>query len=218
MTLAMKNLFKAVLSLMFVYVSTLPLNNDWDNLIRSRRDTANCQPPTNVDELFRRLNENVDTSVFFRPSSSSGNDRPLLHGELNSDQVSESVYGPSLTCPDKASDNPDDPLWMRSLCPWYYNMTELSSDHYPRFIPQAVCKCSNCIDSNLNQCERVSTNIRVLKKTGCQEGFVTYKPETITHYVGCTCAKRRTTTSAPDSTAPETTTAAPCNLPFGCIS
>ncbi|XP_071110700.1 uncharacterized protein [Haliotis cracherodii] len=174
-------------------VSALPVATHWDDVISQRRHAANCQPPQDINQLFQSLNKNADTSLYFRHVREGI--RPYLHTELNTDQVFDSEnYYRGTTCPSSVSDDPQDPLWMRSLCPWYYNVTRLPAGHYPSAIPQAVCKCEKCVDNNQKQCERVSTQIRVLEEIGCGNGFYKYKPKTIAHYVGCTCANRRIAT------------------------
>ncbi|XP_046553583.1 interleukin 17-like protein [Haliotis rubra] len=170
-------------------VSALPLATNSDDVIRLRRNDANCQPPQDINQLFQSLNANNDTLVFLRLAREGI--RPYNNTELNTD-----TNNYSITCPGNVSDDPNDPLWMRSLCPWYYNVTNYNGQ-YPSVIPEAVCKCDKCVDNNQNQCERVSTQIRVLEKTGCENGFYKYKPKTFTYYAGCTCASRRTTDSKP---------------------
>ncbi|XP_046380546.2 interleukin 17-like protein [Haliotis rufescens] len=194
--------------------SALPVNDAWKHVVRQRRNAANCQPPQDINQLFQSLNANTDTSIFLRNAQGA---RPgsYLHSELNTDQVFDSSHLGGITCPSSVSDDPQDPLWMRSLCPWYYNVTDLPAGHYPSAIPQAVCKCDKCVDNNQNQCERVSTQIRVLEETGCENGFFIYKPKIITHFVGCTCAKRRTPTVG-SNTAPTASDSESSCGDFGC--
>ncbi|XP_067673852.1 interleukin 17-like protein [Haliotis asinina] len=166
-------------------VSAIPVSvTNRDDVIRQRRNIANCQPPQDINQLFQSLNANTDTLLYLRCTREGI--RPYLNTELNTDQVfGTKNYYRGTICPTSVSDDPNDSLWMRSLCPWYYNVTYLPVGHYPSVIPQAVCKCDMCVDNNQKQCERVSTQIRVLEETDCENGFYKYKPKTFTQYVGC---------------------------------
>ncbi|XP_071111121.1 uncharacterized protein [Haliotis cracherodii] len=143
--------------------SALPVNDAWKHVVRQRRNAANCQPPQDINQLFQSLNANTDTSIFLRYAQGA---RPgsYLHNELNTDQVFDSSNLGGITCPSSVSDDPQDPLWMRSLCPWYYNVTDLPAGHYPSAIQDAVCRCVRCVDNARARCERVSTQIRVLEE------------------------------------------------------
>ncbi|XP_046553619.1 interleukin 17-like protein [Haliotis rubra] len=165
---------------------------------RERRQVANCQPPANLSLLFENLNQHLNASMYLQMSELAGNNSKLpMATELNYHLVNDSQTG-GQSCPSSVSDDPNAPVFSRSICPWWYNITELPAGHFPSFIPQAVCKCSACVGNDVNECSRVSTNIRVLKEIGCQDGFYKYKPVLKTHHVGCTCTKKRTSPTTND--------------------
>ncbi|XP_067673849.1 interleukin 17-like protein [Haliotis asinina] len=168
--------------------SALPVDDTWKHVVRERRDVANCQPPQDINQLFQSLNANTNVSIFLRNAQGA---RPgsYPHGEWNTSDTPNSSN--LITCPTNVSANPTDPLRMRSLCPWYYNVINYSNQ-YPSTIPQAVCRCPECVNERQARCERVSTQIRVLEKIDCRNGFYIYKPKSIDFHVGCTCVRRPT--------------------------
>ncbi|XP_046337696.2 interleukin 17-like protein [Haliotis rufescens] len=163
---------------------------------RERRQVENCQPPANLSLLFESLNQHLNASLYLQMSEPAGN-ISHLPTELNYHQVSDSQVA-NRSCPSSVSDDPSAPVFSRSICPWWYNITELPAGHFPSVIPQAVCKCPACVGNDVNECSRVSTNIRVLQEIGCQDGFYKYKPILKTHHVGCTCTKKRTSPTTND--------------------
>ncbi|XP_046543993.1 interleukin 17-like protein [Haliotis rubra] len=166
--------------------SALPVDDAWKHVVRQRRNADNCQPPQDVHQLFQSLNANTNVSIFLR-NAQDGRQGSL--GSWNTDHVSNTTNQEGITCPSSVSDDPNDPLWRRSLCPWYYNVVN-NNRRYPSAIPEAVCRCDRCVDNRQAKCERVTTQIRVLERTGCINGFFIYKPKSVPVSVGCTCVKR----------------------------
>ncbi|XP_071110977.1 uncharacterized protein [Haliotis cracherodii] len=131
----------------------------------ARRDTKWCEPSLDIQLIYRSMNR-------------------LTRG-LN--------YG-MLTCPRSLGDvsnNPRDPIWQRSICPWYYTIRALGDQYYPRQVSEAACACRECVGNDLNQCEPVQSTIGVLR-THCENGVLQYEPVNIEITVGCTCTKPRT--------------------------
>ncbi|XP_046380497.1 uncharacterized protein LOC124151871 [Haliotis rufescens] len=132
----------------------------------ARRDTTWCEPSLDIQLIYRGMNR-------------------LTRGFND--------YG-MRTCPSSLGDvsnNPRDPIWQRSICPWYYTVRLLGDQYYPRQVSEAVCACRDCVGNDLNQCEPVQSTIGVLR-THCENGVLQYEPVNIEITVGCTCTKPRT--------------------------
>ncbi|KAK6184151.1 hypothetical protein SNE40_006674 [Patella caerulea] len=192
--MSLLKVFACIMMVNFACSSPILLNVIEKSIERERRDTTGCQIPPTLEDLFAELNQHINVTRFLiakdavQPAS-------LITNELSNNEVyiSQNTHG-NTNCPGAGdSFNQDDPLWIRSTCPWYYESEELGSSYYPAHIPQAKCKCRSCIGSNnREECEKVRTNIRVLKKTGCKNGFYTYETELHEGIsVGCTCARPR---------------------------
>ncbi len=178
-----------VLTVMCMYVSTFCVHDVTSvGVRRQARALHECSPPENLEELFTLQNININTSMFLRLARAG--ERSPVSLDVSIRELEKTLSHNNRTCPTTVSDNPEDPLWARSLCPWYYNVTELAAGHYPRVIPQAVCKCENCVESTLNQCQPITTQIRVLEESMCVDGFIVYQPKLVNHYAGCTCVRR----------------------------
>ncbi|XP_067665926.1 interleukin 17-like protein [Haliotis asinina] len=149
---------------------------------RVRRTSVNCTIPEDMNTMFAELNTHLNTSMFLQVNSALTR---YLPNELNTNLVFDRMhrYG-GRTCPDVVTEDVNAPLSERSLCPWYYEADEMPAGHYPSVIPQATCKCTNCVQHSRSGCERVSTTVRVLKETGCMAGFQTYTAELRVHHVG----------------------------------
>ena len=98
------------------------------------------------------------------------------------------------SCPTAASTDAEAPIHKRAVCPWSYVMEE-QKDRFPRTIPVAKCKCSNCIgpDPNKTYCSKIYRQIPVLKRHECNAAtkFYIYRWKTIKISVACVCTNVR---------------------------
>ncbi|XP_041350181.1 uncharacterized protein LOC121369283 [Gigantopelta aegis] len=163
-------------------------------LERAARSTSTCRTPDNLDSLLTSVNEITDGVTYLRSVNWTGTD--MFPNELNIDEFSKALtqFTDNTVCT-VANTDKDAPIWARSLCPWSYEVQSMP-DYYPGHMVQAKCKCQRCVENNVNVCEPVKTNIRVLKKSdACIDGFNIYKETTIEVAVGCACAKPLVTTA-----------------------
>ncbi|KAK6184149.1 hypothetical protein SNE40_002137 [Patella caerulea] len=184
----------AVVMIHSVNSSSLLLNAIENSIGREKRSTTTnieCQVPQSLEALFTELNKDINVSKFLIYQNAT-QPASLVENELSENEVyiSQNIHSNKVCPPTLDSFTTDDPLWVRSTCPWYYDPEELGSNYYPAHIPQAKCKCNTCIGSTgRTKCERITTQVRVLKKTGCVGGFYTYENELRVVNVGCTCAR-----------------------------
>ena len=152
-------------------------------LARAARSTSACQNPPNLDSLLRQANGVTDGVAYVRNANWTG---------------LETTSSTSVRC-DVGNNNDDDDgnvnanqqpsAPARVLCPWTYDVLSLPDDYYPRTVLQAKCMCMRCAAGHdKNNCERVTANIRVLRKSEpCVAGYYSYAVTTIRVTVGCAC-------------------------------
>ena len=80
---------------------------------------------------------------------------------------------------------------LRSTCPWTLELIHFPGQ-YPANLVNARCCCRNCMSGGRHVCEPIFNNIRVLERTGCQNGVFIYTEKWQQISIGCTCARRRT--------------------------
>lgn len=153
--------------------------------LEKRAVQAPCTVPTNLTDMFMKLNANLSATQFLQAAvngqvvASSATDKArFLGGDPNE----------SKTCPASVTRDRDAPLSHRSLCPYWFDILELPQGYYPRTVKLARCKCQTCLENNVYVCEPLETNIVVLKPAGCFQGTQKYEEQILSVPTSCTCA------------------------------
>ncbi|KAK6184153.1 hypothetical protein SNE40_006676 [Patella caerulea] len=190
--MSLLKVFACIMMVNFACSTPILLKDIEKTVETEKRDITGCQVPETLGELFAQLNQHINVTRFLiakdavQPAS-------LITNELSENEIyiSQNTHGNKDCNGTRDNFGSGAPLWVRSTCPWYYESEDLGSNYYPAHIPQAKCKCSSCIGSTgRTKCERITTQVRVLKKTGCTNGFYTYETELREDInVGCTCAR-----------------------------
>lgn len=86
-------------------------------------------------------------------------------------------------------DNDRETAAKRSFCPWEYRTDNIDENRYPRILKSARCTCKTCQGSGgfTGVCRGVPYYVRVLRKSGCENGLEKWIPSMEMIYRGCTC-------------------------------
>ncbi|KAH9491004.1 hypothetical protein Btru_051718 [Bulinus truncatus] len=97
---------------------------------------------------------------------------------------------------------PGDSENLRSTCPWTYTYTDIGESFYPRYLRQAVCLCSSCINANVMGCKNLRQDVTVFQRVACKDGLAVMKAVKKNIVVGCYCAKNPTHSSGGNGPTP----------------
>ncbi|XP_006824800.1 uncharacterized protein LOC102809080, partial [Saccoglossus kowalevskii] len=158
-------------------------------------DIESCLEPSE-QELHRRMMRKEKSyphspafTLFAGSDSTSRNSINSVHGQRHTYPT------PNFTCPLHLNVSLSADIAARSLCPWTYTI-DSDPDRFPKVMAVASCRCKDCIDASVrgglsvvNTCETVTYLVRVLKRTGCRDGFYQYKFAWEHVPVACVCVR-----------------------------
>ncbi|CAG5124193.1 unnamed protein product [Candidula unifasciata] len=77
---------------------------------------------------------------------------------------------------------------LRSNCPWKLTRRDLGPNAYPRYVPEAVCICSECVGSAMNSCQTLTAPVTYFELHSCQDDMALMVKKVEMVAVGCFCA------------------------------
>ena len=155
-------------------------------ILRPKRDANNCSlpyPRNSLDIMLRNLHSSALARISRQPTVASV---PPYHPHRCEPRRTVSWRLQSSTN-------------LAATCPWFYRTIDLGDNsYYPRHIQEAECMCSHCINANARSCEKIRSNLVILKKVACQDGVAVMSAVMLRISIGCRCSTGvRTRSRAP---------------------
>ncbi|KAH9491002.1 hypothetical protein Btru_051711 [Bulinus truncatus] len=146
--------------------------------LRGKRQTVNCQLPSNIPEMVSGLNSFLNASQFVGKVDQVDSYTPL---PTNQPAVGD--------CPARnGSWWPRPEMNLRSTCPWIYVENNLGSNFYPSKLQEAKCLCQKCVTATSMTCEHLKQKVTVFKRGPCRDGVAVMTKIELSITVGCHCA------------------------------
>ncbi|XP_059154859.1 uncharacterized protein LOC131940240 [Physella acuta] len=142
--------------------------------LRAKRD-VNCPIPSYIPVEVLELNTFLNSTQYLGLTPQQPAYTPL-------------PTQPS-TCPAQSGSWwPGTELNLRSTCPWILTATDLGESFYPRYINEAKCLCTQCVNANAMNCEKVRQEITVFHRGACNNGLAVMTAVKRMITVACACA------------------------------
>ncbi|KAH9488714.1 hypothetical protein Btru_059421 [Bulinus truncatus] len=82
---------------------------------------------------------------------------------------------------------PGDEPHTRTICPFFYRVTDLGEIYYPRYAFTVQCLCTECINNRRGRCVFKRRRVNMLRRTGCNGKKPVYLNQTKSLIVECVC-------------------------------
>ncbi|XP_063448270.1 uncharacterized protein LOC134727809 [Mytilus trossulus] len=147
-----------------------------------------CADPEDVQAKLNSINGGVDYRTLFftdgwKPDTMVSDFENLV--SLRKDMT-------KIGCPSTFLEGFDLPLMARTSCPWFLEQTPYNTETYPHTLYRAATKCDKCIDASGDQkCSPIQRKIKILRRTGCDNGLYQYEVSEKYIPIAYVCEKQR---------------------------
>ncbi|VDI39140.1 interleukin 17C [Mytilus galloprovincialis] len=147
-----------------------------------------CTDPKDVQAKFNSINGGVDYRTLF---FTDGWKQDTMVSDFEK-LVSMREDFTKIGCPSTFLEGFNLPLMARTSCPWFLEQTPYIAETYPHTLYRAATKCTKCIDASGDQkCSPIQQKIKILRRTGCDNGLYKYEVSETYIQIAYVCEKQR---------------------------